>query len=442
MTTIRTRFAPSPTGNVHIGNMRAALYNWLYARHNEGQFLLRMEDTDRERSTPAAVQTVLDALDWLGLKPDEPPVYQSQRRTAHLEAAEQLLQAGHAYKQDKGDTGKGEAILFRMPGTEMSFTDQVKGPLCKAAKDMPDFVIVRSDGTPVFHLANVVDDIFMNVTHVIRGDDHTENTFRHIALYQALGANVPVFAHLPMIVNAQGKPYAKRDGDAFVGDFRTKGYLPGALLNYLALLGWSPGDDREVLTPEELIAAFTLDRVQSSAAQFDLRKFEWINGEHLRTLPREVHREQYIQAIPQAAEDSAYLDAVIAAMEDRIKKWTDISEMAGFFFNDDFPYDAKAVNKRLKKDGALALLAALRDAFAAAPVFDEESTESVLRTLADAREVKPADLIHPVRIAVSGLPFGPGLFTMLAVLGRDRVLQRIERTLNTFTPGKDTDASQ
>ncbi len=442
MTTIRTRFAPSPTGNVHIGNMRVALYNWLYARHNRGQFLMRMEDTDRERSTPAAVQTVLDALEWLGLTPDEPPVYQSQRRTAHLEAAAQLLEAGQAYKQDKGDTGKGEAIVFRMPGTDITFTDQVKGALHKAAQDMQDFVIVRSDGSPVFHLANVVDDIFMNVTHVIRGDDHTENTFRHIALYQALNAPVPVFAHLPMIVNAQGKPYSKRDGDAFVGDFRTNGYLPAALLNYLALLGWSPGDDREVLTPDELIAAFSLERVQSSAAQFDQRKFEWVNGEHLRQLPQSMHREQYIQAIPQAGNNPAYLDAVIAAMEDRVKKWSDIPVMAGFFFTEDYPCDEKAVNKRLRKPGALDLLAALHTAFAKCTPFTEESTEATLRDLADARGVKPADLIHPTRIAVSGLPFGPSLFKMLAVLGRDRVTQRIERTLNTIKPQEDSNAPQ
>ncbi len=434
---IRTRFAPSPTGNVHIGNIRAALYNWLFARHQQGQFLLRIEDTDRERSTPEAVQTVLAAMEWLGLTPDEPPVYQSQRRTAHLTAAQQLLESGHAYKQDKGATGKGEAILFRMPGQESQFTDLVKGPLRKAAKDMTDFVIVRSDGAPVFHLANVVDDIHMNVTHVIRGDDHTENTFRHIALYQALDAPVPAFAHLPMIVNAQGKPYAKRDGDAFVGDFRSNGYLPEALLNYLALLGWSPGDDREVLTPDELVAAFDLDRVQASAAQFDLRKLEWINGEHLRKLPRTTHREHYRRAIPQADRDPAYLDAVIAVMEDRIKKWSDIPIMAGFFFSEDYPYDEKAVQKRLHRTGALELLGALREALAQCDPFSEETTEATLRALVTARGVKPADCIHPLRIAVSGLPFGPSLFAMLVVLGRDRVLQRIDRTCNRFAPGKE-----
>ncbi len=430
--TIRTRFAPSPTGQVHIGNLRVAIYNWLFARHAGGKFLLRMEDTDRERSTPEAVQAVLDAMTWLGLEPDESPVYQSQRRQAHLEAAEQLLSKGLAYKEDKGGTGRGEAVLFRMPGSAMTFHDEIKGDLHKQAKDMKDFVIVRSDGAPVFHLANVVDDIFMNVSHVIRGDDHIENTFRHIALYQALNAPVPKFAHLPMIVNAQGKPYAKRDGDAFVGDFREKGYLSEALLNYLALLGWSPGEDREMMTRDEMIRLFTLDRVQSGAAQFDPKKFEWMNGEHMRALPKEVHREKYLAAIPNAGDDPAYLDAVIDVMQERVKKWPDIPGMAGFFFTEDYPYDEKAVTKRLRREGALDLLAALKEAYTSLDPFNAETTESALRELADARGAKPADLIHPVRIAVSGIPHGPSLFHMLEVLGKARVVRRIDRTLERF----------
>ena len=430
--TIRTRFAPSPTGQVHIGNMRVAIYNWLFARHFGGQFLLRMEDTDRERSTPEAVQAVLDAMKWLRLDTDEPPLYQSARREDHVKAAETLLSKGLAYKEDKGGTGRGEAVIFRMPGTDMTFHDEIKGDLRKEGKDLKDFVIVRSDGSPVFHLANVVDDIFMHITHVIRGDDHVENTFRHIALYEALGGPVPKFAHLPMIVNAQGKPYSKRDGDAFVGDFREKGFLPEALFNYLVLLGWAPGDDREVLSREELVQLFTLERVQSSAAQFDHKKFEWMNGEHLRALPRETHREHYIAALPHAGHDPAYLDAVIEVMQERIKKWPDIPEMAGFFFSEDYAYDEAAVNKRLRKEGALDLLEALQDRYATLDTFNAETTETALRELAESRAVKPADLIHPVRIAVSGIPHGPSLFHMLEVLGKERVARRMKRTLEQF----------
>ena len=287
--TVRTRFAPSPTGQVHIGNIRTALYNWLFARHHQGAFLLRVEDTDRERSTTEAVDAVLKAMDWLDLDFDEEPLYQSTRLEAHLQAAENLIASGHAYQETEGD--KAGCIIFKMPGEDMTFTDLVKGTLQKKAKDMQNLVIVRSNGTPVFHLANVVDDIHMNITHVIRGDDHVENTFRHMALYQALGADLPQFVHLPMIVNAQGKPYSKRDGDAYVGDFRDHGYLPEALFNFLVLLGWSPGDDREVLTRDELVPLFDTDRVLSSAAQFDLRKLEWMNGQYIRDMAPEAFRE-------------------------------------------------------------------------------------------------------------------------------------------------------
>lgn len=427
-TPIRTRFAPSPTGQVHIGNMRAAIYNWLFARHGGGQFLLRVEDTDRERSTTEAVQTVLDAMNWLGLDTDEPPVYQSQRSEAHRAAGEFLLANGHAYKEDKGGTGRGEAIVFRMPGEAMAYQDEIKGDLRKEAKDLKDFVIVRSDGSPVFHLANVVDDIHMRITHVIRGDDHVENTFRHIALYRALGAPLPRFAHLPMIVNAQGKPYSKRDGAAFVGDFREKGYEAEALFNYLILLGWSPGDDREVLARDELVRLFTLDRVQSSAAQFDMKKFEWMNGEYLRLLDPAAYREAFMSRLTFSA-DPAYIDQVIALMQDRIKKWDDLQPMTTFFFTEDYPYDEAAVAKRLGKEGVGPLLTELRNRYAALLPFDAANTEATLREIAEERGLKPADLIHPLRIAVSGIGIGPSLFHMLEVLGQERVLSRIDRTL-------------
>lgn len=427
-TPIRTRFAPSPTGQVHIGNMRAAIYNWLFARHGGGQFLLRVEDTDRERSTTEAVQTVLDAMNWLGLDTDEPPVYQSQRSEAHRAAGEFLLANGHAYKEDKGGTGRGEAIVFRMPGEAMAYQDEIKGDLRKEAKDLKDFVIVRSDGSPVFHLANVVDDIHMRITHVIRGDDHVENTFRHIALYRALGAPLPRFAHLPMIVNAQGKPYSKRDGAAFVGDFREKGYEAEALFNYLILLGWSPGDDREVLARDELVRLFTLDRVQSSAAQFDMKKFEWMNGEYLRLLDPAAYREAFMSRLTFSA-DPAYIDQVIALMQDRIKKWDDLQPMTTFFFTEDYPYDEAAVAKRLGKEGVGPLLTELRNRYASLSPFDAANTEATLREIAEERGLKPADLIHPLRIAVSGIGIGPSLFHMLEVLGQERVLSRIDRTL-------------
>ena len=434
--TVRTRFAPSPTGQVHIGNIRAAIYNWLFARHEGGQFLLRIEDTDRARSTPAAVQTVLDALTWLGLNWDEEPLHQSTRTAAHLAAAEQLLQAGHAYKEDKGGTGKGECVIFRMPGTEMSFHDEIKGHLAKQAADMKDFVIVRSDGTPVFHLANVVDDIHMHITHIIRGDDHVENTYRHVALFRALGATPPKYAHLPMIVNAQGKPYSKRDGAAYVGDFRDKGYLPEALFNFLALLGWSPGGDRELMGRDEMARLFTFDRVLSSAAQFDLVKLLWMNGEYMRALPRD-QREAACRAVLQArglwndALPADYLGRVLDVLAERIKLFADIAD-AGYFFTEDFAFDEKSVQKRLRKPGALELLAATRAAYAALADFSAASAEGALRELAAARGLGMGDLVHPVRVAVSGTGVGPSLFPMLEVLGKERSLQRMDRALEKF----------
>ncbi len=435
--TVRTRFAPSPTGHVHIGNIRAAIFNWLFARHEGGAFLLRLEDTDRERSTEEAVRTVREAMDWLGLDVDEAPVFQSRRTEAHRAAAEDLLARGHAYREDKGGTGQGEAVVFRMPGTDIAFRDQVKGDLAKKAADLKDFVIVRSNGTPVFHLANVVDDIHMGITHVIRGDDHVENTFRHLALYRALGAPAPTFAHLPMIVNHQGKPYAKRDGDAYVGDFRDKGFLPEALLNYLALLGWSPGDDREVMSRAELVEAFTLGRVVSSPARMDPAKLLWMNGEHLRRMPRDAWRQACDRELARAGLDgeAAYVGRVLDLLGDRIRIWTDVAPMAAPFLAEAVTYDETSVQKRLKREGVAARLRTIREAFATVDPFEAAGLEAALQAVAAAAGEKPAAFIHPVRVAASGQMAGPSLYEMLEVIGRDRVLARLADTADRLEAG-------
>lgn len=523
----RVRFAPSPTGQVHIGNIRAAIFNWLFARHAGGQFLLRIEDTDRERSTPEAVQAVLEAMAWLGLAVDGEPLYQTTQRAVHLAAAERLLAQGDAYRSAKGGAGT-EATLFRIPwdaervpgvvvagtcevsvhpdepvvvGREgvryaqisskgkpvaehkclagfrelevldaqdrvlfrladkleavlagahteslsgaarlrftrrtVTFQDQVKGALTKPLDGLADFVIVRSDGNPVFHLGNVADDITQGVTHIIRGDDHVENTYRHLFLFHALGATVPRYAHLPMIVNAQGKPYSKRDGAAYVGDFRAKGYLPEALFNYLALCGWSPGDGREVLTPAELVEAFTLERCMASPAQVDLTKLTWMNGEHLRRRPLAerlagCRADLAAHGLWRDGLDEAYLAQVVEVMAERIKLYTDTTPQAGFFFTEDFAYDEKVVHKRLRKPGGRESLVALRDAWAAVPAFTATALEDALKGAAAALGANPSDWIHAARVAVSGMGVGPGLYVMLAVLGRDRVLRRLERAL-------------
>jgi glutamyl-tRNA synthetase len=530
-THIRTRFAPSPTGNVHIGNIRAAIYNWLYARHNGGGFLLRLEDTDRERSTPEAIRTVMEAMEWLGLAFDEPPLHQSQRSAEHRAAAERLVAAGRAYRHRKGEGG--EATLFRIPwnagaaagiyetgpaelvlhagapvridrtgvtyslvsrkGTaaeqtgclagfrdlrvlgeagselfslnahidellsggngpfeltgaarlvftrrEIRYRDIVKGELAKSLDSMNDFVLVRSDGNPVFHLANVCDDIFQRVTHIIRGDDHVENTFRHILLFEALGTKPPEYAHLPMIVNDQGKPYSKRDGDAYVGDFREHGYLGEALFNYLVLLGWSPGGgENEVMTRRAIVEQFDLSKVKASPAKVDLQKLQWINAAHMASMPR----AQYAAALKSVLakhglwkEDAGeeYFAEVLRVMGDRIKITTDIVNAAGFFFTEDYPFDEKSVRKRLTREGALDLVSRMCARFRTLQEWKAPALEASLTGLSGELGVNPADLIHPVRVAASGSSVGPGLFEMLEVLGKERVCRRLAAAVERF----------
>ena len=433
---VRVRFAPSPTGNVHIGNIRAAIFNWLFARHEGGKFLLRVEDTDRERSTPEAIQTLLACMEWLGLNYDETAVYQSHQTARHLAVAEDLLARGLAYREAKG--GGGECVIFRMPKEgRLEFTDLVKGTIKKKAEDTQDFVIVRSDGTPVFHLANVVDDVDMNITHVIRGDDHVENTFKHIELFKAMGAPIPQYAHLPMIVNNQGKPYSKRDGAAFVGEFKEQGYLPDALFNFLLLLGWAPGDDREVLTREEMIQLFTLDRCKSSAARFDNKKLIWMNGEYIRRQPREVYEAEFVARIAAAGLSTEGVDlaGVMDQMQVRTKFYSEIPASCAYFFTDDYAFDAKGVEKRLKGEGVPELLEEVAEKYAALPAFDLQTSHDVLAAMGEARGTGLGAMVHPVRVAVSGLTEGPGLFEMLVLLGRDRVCARLRNVAGKLRDG-------
>ncbi|MDT8390896.1 MAG: glutamate--tRNA ligase family protein [Lentisphaeria bacterium] len=527
---VRVRFAPSPTGHVHIGNIRAAIFNWLYARHSGGKFLLRVEDTDRERSTPEAIETLLDAMDWLGLDVDEPPLYQSARSRAHLAAAETLIAAGRAYRFAKG--GEGEAVLFRipwddadgmavsevgpaslavhpdvpvvfsvsgvdfagvsskgkpMPGgaclagfrnltvfdsdgdrlfelepvaeglltggktytveraarfeftrRQVTFTDLVKGDLSKPLDGMKDVVIVRSDGSPVFHLANVCDDIEQNITHIIRGDDHVENTYRHLLLFAALGAPAPAYAHLPMIVNAHGKPYSKRDGDAFVGDFRDRGFLPAALFNYLTLLGWNPGDEREKMTREELVQAFSLDRVQHSAAQMDMRKLENLNGQYIADLPVERFLEEAALAAAEEdrmkAADPEKFAEVARLLRSRTKTFADVKDW-GYFFSAYPRYDEKAVRKFLMKDGVGPALTALAATFEHTE-FDLDSLEAAVQAVAEERGFDQGKLNAPLRVALTGRTSGAGMGETMVALGREHTLNRLRHAVAAYCDGR------
>ncbi len=438
---VRVRFAPSPTGNVHIGNIRAAIFNWLFARHHDGKFLLRIEDTDRERSTPEAIRTLLDCMEWLGLDYDEEPLYQSAETEHHVAAAEELVARGLAYREDRGNTGQGECITFRMPRVgEVAFDDLVKGRLAKRAEDVTDFVIVRSNGTPVFHLANVLDDITQDVSHIIRGDDHVENTFKHVALFEAFGRQPPRYAHLPMIVNQQGRPYSKRDGAAFVGEFQQQGFLPEALFNYLALLGWSPGDDLEVMSRDEMVKLFTLERVKSHPAQFDLQKMLWMNGEHIRRQSPQDFLEKFTATLTAAdfdleARSADYRAAVAAQLHSRTRLYADLPAASVYFFSDDYPFDAKAVRRRLLKDGVAELLSATADHLEECSDFGLEELEKSLRGFCESRGETFKVLVHPLRVAVTGRAEGPGLFEILTLIGRERSVARLRRVVEKLQDG-------
>ena len=432
MSDIRVRFAPSPTGKVHIGNIRAAIYNWLYARHTGGKFLLRIEDTDLERSTPEAIKALFECMEWLKLDWDEEVFYQTKNVKRHLEVVDQLLASGHAYKVEKTsrDGKTGVVTMFRMPKEGViEFDDIVKGHMAKKAEDIQDFAIVRSDGSPIFHIANVVDDIDQRVTHIIRGDDHVENTFKHICIFKALGAPVPKYGHLSMIVNQQGKPYSKRDGAAFVGEFREQGYLPEALFNYLLLLGWNPGDDREVLSRDEMVQLFELEKVHVTAAMFDLKKLQWMNGEYVKRLPRDVFEAELrkrVEAAGLSVPDGFNMPALIDQMQVRTKFLNDMPANVAYFFTDDYPYDEKSVEKRLRKDGVKETLLDLVQRFSGVAEWTAPALEAVIKELSQGNGMGP--WVHPIRVAVSGRMDGPGLFEMLEILGRDKTLARLKKT--------------
>ncbi len=432
---VRVRFAPSPTGKVHIGNIRAAIYNWLFARHTGGKFLLRVEDTDLERSTPEAIQVLFDCMKWLGLDYDEEVFYQTKNVKRHLQVVDQLIASGHAYKCERTsrDGKTGTVVMFKMPkeGT-IEFDDIVKGHMAKKAEDIQDFAIVRSDGSPIFHIANVVDDIDQRVTHIIRGDDHVENTFKHICIFKALGAPVPKYAHLSMIVNQQGKPYSKRDGAAFVGEYREQGYLPEALFNYLLLLGWNPGDDREVLSRDDMITLFELEKVHVTAAMFDPKKLAWMNGEYIKQIPSADFKALLKEKVTIEGKDEAWWDYLLTQVQPRTKFLTDIASNLVYLVSDDFPFDEKAVTKRLQKDGVKATLLDLVERFSKVEDWQAPVLEDLVKGLSQGQGMGP--WVHPIRVAVSGRGEGIGLFEMLQLLGKEKTLARLCAAAEKYCP--------
>ena len=441
----RVRFAPSPTGFLHIGGARTALFNWLFARHTGGQFILRIEDTDAARNTQQAVDVILSGLRWMGLNWDEGPLtsdatgpakgdrgpyFQSQRKENYQARVEALLSHGFAYEHEG-------AIKFKMQREAVIIHDLVVGEVCRELTDReaqdPDFVIVRSDGQPVFHLVNVVDDLEMGITHVIRGEDHLSNTAKHIALFQAFGVHPPKYAHIPLILNSDGTKMSKRDTGSSFTSYMEEGYVPEAVVNYLCLLGWSPKNNREVMSIKEVIDTFDLPQILRHNARFDMEKLKWMNYEHVRLMSADRFHEVAVHTFAKAGIDTNqfpldYVKRAIDTCKDKVKLFSDLPGYAGFYFTEEIVLDAEAVKKDFVPEARPRLLQ-LREAFAGLADFTAASLEQTLKAIAAALGVKAGVLVHPARLACTGKTAGPSLYHLLEVLGKERVLQRLDKAL-------------
>src|SRR3954447_2161714 len=418
---MRVRFAPSPTGALHIGGARTALYNWLVARRAGGQLVLRIEDTDRERSTKENVNQIYDALIWLGIDWDEGPISQAMRADRHRAEIERLLDEGHAY-MDEG------AVRLRVPD-EGSTTvhDIIRGEIVFEHQAIEDFVIARSDGSPLYNLAVAVDDRDMGITHVIRGADHISNTPRQLMILEALGAEPPIYAHLPLLHGPDGKKLSKRHGAASVQELRDQGYLPAAVRNYIALLGWGFDDSTEYFTTDELVQNFSLERVSKSPAVFDEQKLRWMNGRYLREMdPGEL------TALLEEQTGRDGLRPAVEVTQDKMQTTSDFWKLAGWLY-ERRPTDEKAWSK-VMKDGAAENLARARDALARVEPFDQAGVEQALTELVEELDVKPGRLYQPIRVAITGTTVSPGIFESVALLGRDETLKRIDDALARATP--------
>jgi glutamyl-tRNA synthetase len=478
--TLRVRFAPSPTGYLHVGGARTALFNWLYARRHHGVFVLRIEDTDVERSSADMVTGILDGLRWLGLTWDEGPdiggpygpYFQSERIDRYREAAVRLLAEGSAYRcyctaerlrtereqaeargeawqydriclrltegerAQKDRAGLPSAVRFMVPEGQTAFDDAVHGPIEFDRANIEDFVIVRSDGHPTYHLSVVVDDVDMAITHVIRGDDHISNTPKHVMLFEALGARVPRFAHVPLILGADKKRLSKRHGATSVMEYERQGYLPEAMVNFLALLGWSPGDDRELMAGQELIESFTLEGISGGNAVFNAEKLDWMNAQYVARVPVERLAELVRPVLDAAGlarsplvEDRVSFWRLLELLRPRVKTLRDFAEQARPLLQETVEYEAAAVDKHLAGPDIAQHLAALQGAISGVSPFDEPHVEAVVRSTASERGLKAGQLIHAVRVALTGRTASPGLFEMIVLLGRDETRRRLDRLI-------------
>ena len=469
------RFAPSPTGYLHVGGARTALFNWLYARRHGGTFVLRIEDTDVERSSADMVTGILDSMRWLGLNWDEgpgvggphAPYFQTERLDHYQRAARALVESGHAYRcycnpdelkakreaaQAAGSawtydrtclnlsaadraareaSGVPSAIRFLVPDGRTSFDDLVHGAIDFDHANIEDFVLLRSDGYPTYHLSVVVDDVEMKMTHVVRGDDHISNTPKQVLIYRAMGAPVPAFAHVPLILGPDKKRLSKRHGATSVGEYEKRGYLPEAMVNFLALLGWSPGNDQELFTIDDLTSRFTLDGISGGNAVFNPEKLDWFNQQHIMRMPGAeiLARLQPDLAVAgltrEAMADPARTALAIDLVKPRAKKLADLVPQLRPFICDTVEPDPAAVAKHLSAPDLAPHVAAWRERIASVKPFDAATIEAALRALADERGIKAGTLIHATRVLVTGQAVSPGIFDVVALVGRDRVIERL-----------------
>jgi glutamyl-tRNA synthetase len=432
---VRVRFAPSPTGNLHIGGARTALFNWLYAQAKEGKFILRIEDTDKLRSKKEFLDEILSSLKWLGFKWDE-LYHQSERLAIYRQHAERLLKEGKAYVEKSEN---GEAIIFKVTSQKVRLKDLIRGSIEFDAETIKDQVLIKSDGTPTYNFACVVDDALMNITHVIRGDDHISNTPKQILLYQALGFSLPEFAHLPLILGKEGGRLSKRTGATAISEYRKMGYLSVSLVNYLLLLSWSPGDNREKIDIKEAVKLFDIKNVNKTAATFDMDKLDWMNNQYLKKASPEELCEEIIPLlleknyIQKDNFDRNYLVSLVKLFQARLTTVNDFVEWADFFFLQEPAMDPEAEKKFLSQDFSqefTSFIQRLEDL----KEFEISSIEKSFRDLVAELNLQAKQLIHPVRVALTGKTVGPGLFEVVYYLGRERTKERLSKWIKEKRP--------
>jgi len=422
---VRVRFAPSPTGFLHIGSARTAIFNWLYARHTGGKFLIRIEDTDMKRSEPRFLEEILEDLRWLGLDWDEEPIFQSRRFGVYRAKAEDLVSSGKAYH----DAG---AVLFKVPpGRMVAYEDMIHGRIAVETAAIKDQVMIKSDGSPSYNFACVVDDSFLGITHILRGDDHISNTPKQILFYEAFGLEPPKFGHMPLILGADGSKLSKRHGGVSVEEYKREGFLPPALANYLVLLGWMPRDGREVMPLDEAVRLFEIGEMNDVQAKFDLQKLRWLNSEYIMRMPEAkllplVKEQMAAHGIDLSGVSDDYLSRVLGLYKVRLKTLSDFPVMTDSFFRDYFVLEEDGL-AHLAKPESREFLAVIAERLARLDPFTHEAIEIVFRDFVEERKIKAGQVIHPARMAVSGKTKGAGLFEMMEVLGRERTVERLRR---------------